>query len=396
MIPINGFPQYYNWGSKTRIPQFLSDSTALDADKPIAELWFGAHPVGPATTANGSTLTALIEAAPDRWLGPSTRFTFGDQLPYLVKLIAPDSPLSLQVHPTIAQAQNGFLREEAAGLALTDPKRTYRDANHKPEMLYALTDFVALVGFAVRRQARHRLEGLESALATKMSRRLLLSTTRGMRSIVSWLLDPDSAPSEKQVQDLAAECAARLGRPDDPFAVIDQIVTQLSQSFPGDPGIAVAMLMNPVLLHPGEAMFVEPGTLHSYQSGLALEVMANSDNVIRAGLTEKHVDRSGLIEISSFDAHPPTRIAPEHPDAQTNHFYAPVEDFELFVTEVKGTPATLGGAGPRILLCIDGQISLETRENKVDLRRGQAVFISDQEGPALLAGDGTVAGCSVP
>lgn len=403
MIPLNGYPQHYKWGSKTRIPQFLTEPLPQDcAGKEIAELWFGAHPLGASTIGDntggetGETLMKKISDDPDRWLGPSTRFSFGDQLPYLVKLIAPGAPLSLQVHPTIAQAQNGFLREEAARIPLTDPKRTYRDANHKPEMLFALTDFVALVGFAVRRQVRERLEGLQSPLAGKISRRLLLSTARGMKSIVAWLLDPDTAPSEAQIQELAADCADRLKRDDSPNVLLDQIIVQLADSFPGDPGIAVAILMNPVLLHPGEALFVEPGTLHAYQSGLALEVMANSDNVIRAGLTEKHIDREQLVEISSFDAHPPTRLAPEHPSPEIDLFYAPVEDFELSVVRLHDEEVAMGAAGPRILICLDGKVQVETRENDVKLQRGQAVFISDQEGPALLMGAGAVAQCAVP
>lgn len=388
-----GHPQDYDWGSSDAIADFIGQPAT---GEPLAELWFGAHPLASAHTEDGTDLQSLIAADPATILGPSTQYSFGDHLPYLMKLLAPTKPLSLQVHPDLAQAQAGFLGENSAGLAPGASTRVYRDPNHKPELLYALSDFEALVGFAVRRQVRELLDGLDASLAARLGRRLRLAAGRGMRPVVSWLLDPEVGPDALEIDEFAAACDARLRSGSSIFPLLDKIVGQLGRAYPGDPGVVVAFLMNPLHLHPGEAIYLPPRTLHSYQSGLGLEVMANSDNVIRAGLTSKHVDRELLIEITDFEAHPPTRIAPEHPSPQVNRFYAPVEDFELTVVTLDDETLPVTGSGPRIAICVDGNVTLMTRAGEVELARGECVLLSDAEGPALGSGTGTVAQCAVP
>lgn len=393
MIRVNGYPQHYEWGSRTLIPRFLGEP---DSPIPVAELWFGSHPLGPAAAGNGQNLRDLIEEDPRQTLGPSTQYAFGNTLPFMMKLIAPAAPLSLQVHPRKSQAQSGYLREDAADIPLGAPHRIYRDANHKPELLYAIEEFVALVGFTVRRQARTNLEGLDSPLAGKLSRRLLRATGRGVRPVVSWLLDPEYGPNGNEITEFARDCENRLNSGQSPCPAVDQTVANLAAAHPQDPGIAVAFLMNPVALKPGEAIFVPPGTLHSYQSGLGLELMANSDNVIRAGLTPKHIDREHLVEIGNFNAVPPIRVAPEHPLTQISRFYVPVEDFELTVVTLENETVPVGGTGPRLAICIDGEISIMTREREITLKRGECVFVPDAEGPTITSGTGTLAQCSAP
>ncbi|WP_350257725.1 mannose-6-phosphate isomerase, class I [Scrofimicrobium sp. R131] len=393
MLRITGFPQHYAWGSHVRLPEFLGTSPSPE---PLAELWFGAHELGSATTATGERLADLIATHPREYLGPSTRFMFGDRLPYLMKLIAPAAPLSLQVHPNKRQAEAGFSAEEEDGIGRSDPQRIYRDDNHKPELLYALTEFTLLAGFSVRRQVRELLDGLEVPLAYRLGRRLRLAAGRAMKPVVSWLLDPDSAPDRAEIDQFAQACSERLEAGRSPLPLLDSTVRYLAEAYPGDPGVIVAFLMNPVRLEPGEAIYLPPRTLHSYLDGFGLEVMANSDNVIRAGLTPKHIDRTQLVEVGQFDAHPPVRLAPEYPSEGIRRYYAPVEDFELSVVSLDAQTMPLLGTGPRLVICLQGSPTVMTRAGELELRRGECVFVTASEGPMLSSGTGVLAQCAVP
>lgn len=415
MFRLNGVTRNHDWGSPDAIPHFLGADP--DGD-PWAELWFGAHPLGPATlspplsqsapptssTTSSSgrqrTLPEEIARAPQRTLGPSTQLMFGDELPYLVKLIAPARALSLQVHPGRTQAADGYADENQRGLALGAPTRAYQDPTHKPEMLYAITRFEALVGFAVRRQARERLEGLDCVLASRLSLRLRFATGRGVKPVVAWILDPQDGPTPEEIADFAAACAARVATGKSPAPDLDATIVRLQQEFPGEAGIAICFLMNHVVVDPGKAIFVPTGTVHSYQRGLGLEVMANSDNVVRAGLTSKHVDRRLFLDTALFDGLPPTRIAPEHPIPGINLFRSPVEDFELSVASPAAPGATsplpIPGTGPRILVALEGSLTAETRLGSIEMHRGQAAFVPDFDGPVLVTGDGQIAQVSVP
>lgn len=393
MIRLEGSPRRYDWGCRTGIPSFLGVPAT---DEPLAELWFGSHPLGSANDSEGRRLVDLIAAEPDTHLGPSTRYAFGDELPFMAKLLCPAKPLSLQVHPSKIQAQAGYLDETVRGIPLDHPRRIFRDGNHKPELLYAIEDFEALVGFSVRRQVRDLLDGLDAPLAGRLTRRLLLAAGRGMRPVVSWLLNPEDGPEPDEIDDFAEACWDRLRSGNSPAPLLDRSVKHLADAFPGDPGVVVAFLMNPVRLRAGEAIYLAPRTLHSYQSGLALELLANSDNVVRAGLTSKHIDRQQLIEIGDFDAYPPTRIAPEHPTPRTSRFYAPVEDFLLTVVTLEEETLPLSATGPRIVICLRGEPTLMSRRGEEMLRQGECVFIADSEGPAVASGVGQLAICSVP
>lgn len=397
MERIRGEIKRNDWGSEDLIPQFVR---TLGDGTPWAEQWFGAHPLGPSTLDDGQDLAQQIAANPQATLGASTRHMFGDQLPYLVKFIAPRKALSLQVHPGRSLAAQGFAGESNRGLPLDSPSRTFKDTTHKPEMLYALTPFEALVGFGVRRQMRDRLEGLGGSLAGRLSRRLLLAAGRGLKPVISWILDPEDGPTPREVAEFARACGKRLKAGNSPEPEIDQTIVQLQKEFPGEPGILLCFLMNHVMLAPGETLFVPTGTIHSYQRGLGLEVMANSDNVIRAGLTSKHVDPQLFADVATFDGIPPTRIAPEHPRVGVDLFRSPVEDFELSVANPStpgcSHPLPLPGTGPRILVGLGGCVTATSHTGSLNIERGEAVFVPDEDGPLILGGAGRIAQVSVP
>lgn len=395
MQQLFGVRKHHDWGSPVLIPSFLGEP---DSVEPLAELWFGAHPQGSSGTGDAD-LQKLIDSDPPCHLGKETQSMFGDRLPYLVKLIAPTSPLSIQVHPSPPRAAQGFAEENGRGIPLDAPWRSFRDSIHKPEMVLALTEFDGLVGFAVRRRIRQRLDGLDCRVATRLSRRLLLSAGRGVRPVVAWILDPDG-PSTTEIDDFVTACEARLLTGTSPEPLIDQTIVDLNARFGPDPALLIAFLMNHLRLSPGEAAFLSTGTVHSYQRGLALEVMANSDNVVRAGLTTKHVDPSLFLDLAMFDGAPPTRIAPEHPVSGVDHFRSPVEDFELITvcpsTQHLADAVLLPGSGPRIVICVDQSVDVNAGQEQLHLTRGQAAFVSDADGPLCVRGDGTAAVCQIP
>ena len=390
---MSGVLKTHDWGSVTAIPEFLG---VQPDGRPWAEVWFGAHPLGPSRLTPNTDLAALIREDTLRTLGPSTLHWLGDELPYLVKLIAPAMSLSLQVHPNRMKAASGYGQEESEGIPQGDRSRSFPDATHKPEILYALTPVDALIGFSVRRQARRRLEGLDTALSSRLHRRLMLAAGRGLRPVVSWILDPEDGPTPAEINQFAAACTERLEAAESPDPYIDQTMGALQKDFPGDPGIIIAFLMNHAHLRPGDAVFVPTGTIHAYQYGLGLEVMANSDNVVRAGLTSKHVDRDLFLDLALFDGMPATRIAPEHPVPGVNLFRSPVEDFELAIASPTGSPLPVPGTGPRILVGLGGTPTVETRKASESLPQGSAVFVGDAEGQIVLHGEGRVAVVTVP
>ena len=388
--------QQYAWGSTAAIPALLG---VADDGAPWAEAWYGSHPAGPARVAGGDVLSTLIEAEPERLLGEDIIWRFGRRLPFLLKLIAPEQPLSLQVHPSQAQAAEGYALEEEAGIALDHPSRNYKDTNHKPEMVLALTRFQAVAGFRAPRRAVEVLAGLDSVLARRMRRTLRLNPTRyGIRQVFSDVVSASTRPTPEEISDLVAEIAARFEAGTSPSLRVDSNVLKMAVTFPGDPGIAAALLLNPVTLQPGEALFVPAGSVHAYISGLGVEVMASSDNVLRAGLTAKHIDVPEMLACVDYVAAPPVRPAPEYLSRATRAYYAPVDDFELMVTTVVAADGRLPvpGRGPRILLAVEGAMTLVTQADTQTLAQGEAVFGGADEHPQSVEGEGTLVQADVP
>ena len=388
--------QQYAWGSTAAIPALLG---VADDGAPWAEAWYGSHPAGPARVAGGDVLSTLIEAEPERLLGEDIIWRFGRRLPFLLKLIAPEQPLSLQVHPSQAQAAEGYALEEEAGIALDHPSRNYKDTNHKPEMVLALTRFQAVAGFRAPRRAVEVLAGLDSVLARRMRRTLRLNPTRyGIRQVFSDVVSASTRPTPEEISDLVAEIAARFEAGTSPSLRVDSNVLKMAVTFPGDPGIAAALLLNPVTLQPGEALFVPAGSVHAYISGLGVEVMASSDNVLRAGLTAKHIDVPEMLACVDYVAAPPVRPAPEYLSRATRAYYAPVDDFELMVTTVVAADGRLPvpGRGPRILLAVEGAMTLVTQADTQTLAQGEAVFVGADAHRLSVVGEGTLVQADVP
>lgn len=398
MLPITGALQSYSWGSPTTIPEVLG----IPADgSPVAEAWFGAHRSSPSPTAPpggpAGTLDEVIAADPVGALGEDVVSRFGRALPYLLKLIAADRPLSLQVHPHLAAAGRGYDREDAAGIPLDAPHRSYRDRNHKPELVYALTRFEAMCGFRAPRRAAELLRDLDAPLAKRLHDLLVGETSAtGIEAAFTCLLQPATRPSPEEVEDVVRACAGRLEE-GSPSPRADRTVLRLAEAYPGDPGVVTSLLLNPVTLHPGEAMFVPAGGVHAYLSGLGVEIMASSDNVLRAGLTPKHVDVEELLRNVDYVAAPPIRIAPERFHGASRVFYAPVDDFELSVTEVAGASGDpMPGRGPRIVVCLEGEVTLTSRTGAVVLPRGGALFVPAADGAVRVAGRGRLIQADVP
>jgi mannose-6-phosphate isomerase len=361
--------RHYDWGSRTVIPELLGEPSP--ADKPYAELWMGAHPDEPSVLADGTALDKAIATEPDLFLGAAVRERFGDRLPFLMKVLAAEAPLSLQAHPTAAQARAGFDAEEAAGIPRNDPARTFRDPHHKPELLVALTEFEALCGFRPVEESLHCLAKLQ---VPELKPTIAALARGGLRAVILQLL----ALSEERVTALVATVAATAARfvaaGDPEFINTYRWAAHLAQTHPGDPGVVISLMCNHLKLSPHEAVFLPAGNLHAYLSGAGVEVMSSSDNVIRGGLTTKHVDLAALIEVLDFrDGRVPV-IEPV-PGCGGFRYPVPVEDFALTRLPLGEEPAIVTTLGPQVLLCTDGPVVLTSGDSELRLEKGESAFV---------------------
>ncbi|AJP02294.1 mannose-6-phosphate isomerase [Streptomyces cyaneogriseus subsp. noncyanogenus] len=366
----------YAWGSPTAIPELLG---VEPTGEPQAEMWMGAHPGAPSRTARG-TLPEVIESDPRRELGARTVERFGPRLPFLLKILAAGAPLSLQVHPDLDQARRGYEDEERRGVPADAPHRNYKDANHKPELICALTDFDGLCGFRPPAEAARLLDGLGVA-SLKPYADLLRAHPEdaALREVLTAVLTADPQEMTRTVAEASAACA-RLGGAYAPYAGI-------AHHHPGDPGVLAAMLLNHVRLHPGEALYLGAGIPHAYLSGLGVEIMANSDNVLRCGLTPKHVDVPELLRVVRFEAGDPGVLRPEASPDGEEVYETPIDEFRLsrYVLP-EGTAAhDLTLPAPQILLCTAGAV----RAGEHALTPGASVFVPAGE-KAEVSGTGTV------
>lgn len=403
----------YAWGSTHEIAAFLGTAAS---GGPQAELWIGAHPGDPSRCPDGTTLDELIGADPDRHLGADVRSAFGARLPFLMKVLSVNEPLSLQVHPDPAQAVDGHRRELAAGLPFDDQRRNYKDPWHKPELVVALTRFEGMAGFRDTAASARLLRMLELGWADELAARIEAGpAAECLRTETSRILSRDVPGLSDRLIELAtaAEKAANRLRSETAFGASDSVqlrdrleaarvfsmVVELADRYPDDPGVLVALLLNHVMLDPGEALFVDSGVVHAYCSGLGLEIMATSDNVLRAGLTPKHMDVAEVLAVTDFAPIPPPRWSPSEPRTPgTDCFQPPVGDFRLQVSTATPEPATVPAtAGPRVLLVLDGDVEVSpANADPVRLTRGAAVFIGHDDGAVQVRGEGRFAVGSVP
>lgn len=394
MLRLSGAFKDYAWGS----PCAISDFTGIDFEgKRVAELWFGAHDRAQ-TLAGGRPLSEHIAADPAGILGKDVAARFDEHLPFLLKIIAPEQPLSLQVHPGKELAEAGFQAEEEAGIPLNSPRRNYRDRNHKPEMIFALTSFEAFAGFRAPRRAMEVLDNLNAPLARELLEILRAHPGyRGLRAAARKLLAPLDEERRLQIEAVITACQDRLDRGTSPSLRVDRQALALARTYPGDPGAVLSLLLNPVTLQAGEALFIPTGAVHAYVSGLGIEIMSSSDNVLRAGLTPKHIDAGEALRCMDFHGAPPVRIAPEMNGRGTGIYYAPVDDFELSVSKITGGEwIPIPGRGPRILLGVSGELEVGAGGSTEIIHRGQAVFVADFEGVMRARGNGTLAQAGVP
>jgi len=375
--------RHYPWGSRTVIPDLLG--LPSPAEEPCAELWLGAHPDDPSVLSSGVALDKAIAAEPEAMLGAAVAQRFGARLPFLMKVLAADANLSLQAHPTMEQAEAGYTAEEAAGVPKDDPTRTFKDPYHKPEMIVAVTTLEALCGFRPVEESLHCLAKLQ---LPELKPTIAALARGGLRAAIPQLL----ALSEKRRTSLVDAVAVRartfVEAHDPEFINTYRWAATLAESYPGDAGVVISLMCNHLKLAPGEAMFLPAGNLHAYLAGAGVEVMASSDNVLRAGLTTKHVDLAALIEVVDFtDA----KIPVLHPVLGPGglRYPVPVEDFDLTRVQLDDGTGVLTTRGPQVVLCFEGRAVLASADGELVVEQGQAAFVPagapvTASGPAVL------------
>ncbi|MHB9861294.1 mannose-6-phosphate isomerase, class I [Streptomyces sp. YIM S03343] len=366
----------YAWGSTKAIPELLG---VAPSGEPQAEMWMGDHPGAPSRTGRG-TLAEVIAADPERELGPAAVAKFGPRLPFLLKILAAAAPLSLQVHPTLDEAKRGYEDEERRGIPVDAPQRNYKDANHKPELICALTLFDGLCGFRDPLAAAGLLDGLGvDSLKPYVDLLHAHPAEAALREVLTAVLTADREEMARTVAETAAACA-RLGGD---YAVYAGI----AHHYPGDPGVVAGMLLNHVRLQPGEALYLGAGIPHAYLDGLAVEIMATSDNVLRCGLTPKHVDVPELLRVVRFEPTDPGVLRPEASPDGEEVYDTPIDEFRLsrYVLTEGGAARDLTCGTPQILLCTAGTV----RAGEHELTPGQSVYVPAGE-TAEVSGTGTV------
>jgi mannose-6-phosphate isomerase len=393
----------YAWGSRDFIAT-LQGRPAPSA-MPEAELWMGAHPLAPSQLEEQGrhiSLDARIAAEPVATLGPDVATRFSGELPFLMKVLAAAQPLSLQVHPDRAQAEAGFEAEERHGIPLSAPTRCYKDRHHKPELIVALTPFVALCGFRSVAATKQRLDewaipGLES-YATALDPR---APTNALRTVFERLLTAERATQQTLVDAVRQAAGRSVAAGWSPAEA--EWIARLGDLYPGDIGVVCALFLNLVFLQPGEALYLPAGNLHAYLDGAGVEVMASSDNVLRGGLTPKFVNVPELMHILKFDELEPTPLHATD-GGEGGGYPTPAEEFELSRVELRegaGRAVTHSdrlprSGGPEIWLVTEGHCRLTWPSGSLELPRGSSVFIPADVPSYHFSGIGELFGARVP
>ena len=363
-------------------------------------MWFGAHPADPALLETDHGEVSLLDAVtadPVGQLGSGARARFGDVLPFLVKVLAADEPLSLQAHPSAAQALEGYRREERQGIPLSSPQRNYRDTSPKPELLVALQPFEALAGF---RQASRTAELLTALAVADLDPFIDLlsdqSDADGLRALfTTWITapQPDLDVLVPAVLDGAIQYVSSGAAE---FLAEAKTVLELGERYPGDAGVLAALLLNRITLAPGEAIFVPAGNLHTYLRGFALEVMANSDNVLRGGLTPKHVDVPELLRVLDFTPSAEAQLRPHiRSEGCARVYETPADEFTVTQLALEGdylgheVDAASSHDGPQILVCTQGCATVHGKSDTLTLSHGAAAWVAAADGPIRLAAQQT-------
>lgn len=379
---------HYAWGSTRAIPDMLG----LDAtDQPVAEAWFG--DVADAIAADGSktTLGDLIARDPTSALGHRSVTDARPELPYLAKLLAAQQPLSIQVHPSAEAAANGFELENSLGIPQNDPNRVYRDCNAKPEVILALGHFELLGGFRDPLESAMLIESLSVPALKPTTELLSAGTTESLRSAVTDLCTLDVDAITVAVDQVAVACAGPI-LPD--YAASMAWIGDLAKKFPSDVGILLALLMNHVTLERFDVAFVDAGVVHTYLGGIGFEVMGNSDNVVRAGLTVKHIDLSELLRIMKFEPCLPHIVRAGEQLGAATTFDVPTNRFDLSLVRIHDVWTEFQVLGPELIVVLEGKATVNAMVSgtdgspPVELRLGQAAFVAADTDSYRVAGTG--------
>ena len=382
----------YSWGDSNYIPDFLGIENP--ENKPFAEMWMGAHPLASSRLdeADSVQLSDFISTNEINTLGPDISRDYG-RLPFLFKLLAAGESLSIQAHPSKEMAEEGFKREDDAGIPRDAAERNYRDDNHKPEIIMAMTEFTAMIGFRSLQEILKsfsefsRIEGL-TALLQKIKKIPVQSSSDALRVFFEGILTLDEETTQNLLDsalDIAREdrvCWDKTQR---------QWISELVSSFPGDIGALAPLFLHVVELQPGEALYQPARALHAYLEGFGLELMANSDNVLRGGLTKKHIDVPELMKVLKFETSRPEILKPEIPDSGgIKHFITPPREFSLGLADF-GTDQSINlpaGSGPEIVLVLEGKLLLQDGVSQLLLSRGESAFIPWNAGNIRITGNG--------
>ncbi|HCK7280438.1 TPA: mannose-6-phosphate isomerase [Enterobacter roggenkampii] len=377
--------QNYAWGSKTALTDLYG--IANPNNLPMAELWMGAHPKSSSKIEDASgqarSLRDVIDANKAALLGDKVAQRFGE-LPFLFKVLCADQPLSIQVHPNKQASEIGFAKENAAGIPLDAAERNYKDPNHKPELVFALTPFLAMNAFREFSEIISLLQpvaGAHNAIAHFLEN----PNAEALSQLFASLLNMQGEEKSHALAVLKAALESQQGEPWETIRLI-------AQFYPDDSGLFSPLLLNVVKLNPGEAMFLFAETPHAYLQGVALEVMANSDNVLRAGLTPKYIDIPELVANVKFVAKPAAELLtqPVKNGAELD-FPIPVEDFAFSLHDLSQTETTIAQESAAILFCVEGEATLHKGEQRLVLKPGESAFVAANESPVSVSGTGRLA-----
>ena len=390
---LRGALRTYAWGSHTAIAEFTGRHSPTA--HPEAELWLGAHPGDPAWLTGDGVERSLLDAItgdPEGQLGAAARHRFGDSLPFLAKVLAADEPLSLQAHPSAAQAVEGFAREDRLGIPVSAPTRNYRDRSHKPELIVALSPFEALAGFRpvdgsielMRALAVGHLDPFVNLLSGQ-------ADADGLRALFTTWITAPQADLDVLVPAVLDGAVDYLRSGATEFAQEAKTTLQLGELYPGDAGVLASMLLNRVTLKPGQGIYLPAGNLHAYLHGMGFEVMANSDNVLRGGLTPKHVDVPELLRVLDFTPTEESALRPQTiSDGLEVVYDTPAPEFAVSVLRLDGSElghevdAPARHDGPQVLLCTEGSVQVHAKTTVLTLNRGASAWVSADDGPIRL------------
>ncbi len=394
MRELEGALRSYAWGSRTAIAELRG--LATPSNHPEAELWLGAHPGDPArviTESGSESLLEVLHREPERELGRENLEAFGERLPFLLKLLAAEEPLSLQAHPSAVQAEEGFRRENALGVPMESPIRNYKDGSHKPELVVALSRFEALAGF---REPTRTVKLLRALAVDELEPYIGLlegqPDSDGLRALFTTWITLPSTVLGTLLPAVLAGCITYVAHHDAEFVTEIRTALELSEAYPGDAGVLAALLLNRVTLEPGQGLFLAAGNLHAYLHGLAVEITANSDNVLRGGLTPKHVDVAELLRVLDFVGADIEVLDPAQSSGRSGsgryEYVTPAPEFRLTRLEFdsNSTDLVVEAGGPRILICTEGAVTATCGADTLDLDPGRAARIAAGEPVVHLSG----------